>query len=733
MNLQRRCFNSSQPSCTMRTRRLLAVSRLAANSLAMSIFILIFASGCSEHTPWNMPYPGSQAEDNALYAAFSEQPKHLDPAQSYSQDEYIFLGQIYEPPLQYDLLKRPYTLIPLTTTERPTVRYYDKSGKLLPDNASSDAIAQSVYLITIKPGILYQPHPSLAKNEAGEYRYLKLQPVDLKNISTLNDFPYTGTRELTADDYVYQIKRIADPHLNSPIASVMNRYILGLEDYNKQLTSAWHHESGLWLDLRKYDLPGVRVINKYQYEIILKGKYQQFIYWLAMPFFAPIPWEADNFYNQPGMLARNITLDWYPIGTGPYLLQENNPNRQMVLSKNPNFHPEYSSTGKLLPHVDKVILSLEKESIPLWTKFLQGYYDQSGISSDTFDQAIRLGDSGSVSLTDEMVKKGMFLNTDIAPSIFYMGFNMLDDVVGSNTESQKKLRQAISIAVNMEEYIAIFLNGRAQVAQGPIPVGIFGYQSGQAGINPIVYEWKNGSAQRRPLADAKKLLKEAGYPDGRVNKTDEPLVLHMSLVAGNNTDEQALNTWLKEQFAKLGIDLQIESTQYNRFQDKMQKGDAQLFFWGWNADYPDPENFLFLLYSKNSMAKYAGQNTSNYNNPQYDAMFLKMRDMADTPERQTLINQMVDLLRKDAPWIWGVLPQTITLSHQWNNHLPPNPMVNNGLKYREIDPVLRAKLRLEWNQPIIWPVVLGVIGLLAVAFGIGYALWKKQHRLVPRV
>ena len=133
------------------------------------------------------------------------------------------------------------------------------------------------------------------------------------------------------------------------------------------------------------------------------------------------------------------------------------------------------------------------------------------------------------------------------------------------------------------------------------------------------------------------------------------------------------------------------------------------------------------------MAKYAGQNTSNYNNPQYDAMFLKMRDMADTPERQTLINQMVDLLRKDAPWIWGVLPQTITLSHQWNNHLPPNPMVNNGLKYREIDPVLRAKLRLEWNQPIIWPVVLGVIGLLAVAFGIGYALWKKQHRLVPRV
>ena len=667
----------------------------------IQIFILtLLLLGCSEYIPWNMPYPASDARENILYGAFSEEPKHLDPAQAYSQDEYVFLGQIYEPPLQYDLLKRPYTLIPLTATQIPNVRYYDAAGQLLPEDASSDKIAQSVYQITIKPGILYQPHPAL-----------------------------TGTRELIAEDYVYQIKRLANPQLNSPIASIMSRYIVGFDSYNPGSTSDHAH----WVDLREHDLAGVKIVNKYQYEIRLKGKYQQFMFWLAMPFFAPIPWEADQFYHQPGFLENNITLDWVPIGTGPYLLETNSPNRQMILSKNPNFHPEYAADGRLLPHVDKVILSLEKESIPLWTKFLQGYYDQSGISSDTFDQAIRLGDGGNVFLTDDMKEKGIFLDTEIAPSIFYLGFNMLDTVIGATSENNKKLRQALSIAINMEEYIAIFLNGCAQVAQGPIPSGIFGYQEGEAGINPIVYEWKQGVAQRRSLVEAKKLLSEAGYPEGKDSKTGEPLVLNMSLMSDDHTDEQALDTWLKEQFSQLGIELRVEATQYNRFQDKMQKGNAQLFFWGWNADYPDPENFLFLFYSKNSMTQYGGQNTSNYNNPDYDALFLKMRDMNDGPARQTIIDYMLDILREDAPWIWGILPQSIILSHQWNNHLPPNPIVNNGLKYQEINQLLRAKLRAEWNQPIIWPIVLSVIGLLLVAFGIGFALWKRQHRFIPRI
>ena len=124
-----------------------------------------------------------------------------------------------------------------------------------------------------------------------------------------------------------------------------------------------------------------------------------------MPFFAPVPWEADAFYSQPGMKERNISLDWYPLGTGPYMLTVNNPNRQMVMERNPNFHGEryplegengdagqgyLDDAGRQLPMIDKVIYSLEKEAIPTWNKFLQGYYDASGVSSDSFDQAIQI-------------------------------------------------------------------------------------------------------------------------------------------------------------------------------------------------------------------------------------------------------------------------------------------------------------------------------------------------------
>jgi ABC-type transport system substrate-binding protein len=104
-----------------------------------------------------------------------------------------------------------------------------------------------------------------------------------------------------------------------------------------------------------------------------------------MPFFSPMPWEADVFYDQRGLSDKNITLDWFPIGTGPYLLSENNPNRRMVLLKNPLFHLEkYPSEGevgdqqngllvdaeKKLPFIDKVVFMLEKETIPYWTKLL---------------------------------------------------------------------------------------------------------------------------------------------------------------------------------------------------------------------------------------------------------------------------------------------------------------------------------------------------------------------------
>ncbi len=266
-------------------------------------------------------------------------------------------------------------------------------------------------------------------------------------------------------------------------------------------------------------------MDDYTYRIKIKGKYPQFMYWLAMPFFSPIPWEADRFYAQAGLTKKNITLDWYPIGTGPYMLTENDPNRIMVLERNPNFKGEFypsegmpddvekgllEDAGKPLPFIDKIIFSREKESIPRWNKFLQGYYDASGIGSDSFDQAVQVTGQGEATVTEAMTAQGIRLETAVAPSTYYIGFNMLDPVVGGRTEQEKesarKLRQAISIAVDYEEYVSIFANGRGIPAQSPIPPGITGYREGKEGVNPIVYKWQDGKVQRRSIEEAKQVV-----------------------------------------------------------------------------------------------------------------------------------------------------------------------------------------------------------------------------------
>ena len=712
----------------------------------LSLITVLCLTGC-EQGAWNNPYPEKDSQRNILYSSFSERPKHLDPAQSYSASEYTFIAQIYEPPLQYHYLKRPYQLIPLTAGEVPRARYIDAAGKDLPQDAAIEEIAYSIYDIRIQPGILYQPHPAFAKNSDGEFVYHALTPAQIEQVHTLDDFKQSGTRELLAADYVYQIKRLAHPKLHSPILGIMNEYIVGLGEYARTLAQAYAEiapddGASVFLDLNKYPLEGVEVVDKYTYRIKVKGKYPQLLYWLAMPFFAPMPHEADRFYSQPGMKERNISLDWYPVGTGPYMLSMNNPNLRMVLDANPNFHGEtypaegmpedaaaglLNDAGKPLPFVEKVIYNLEKETIPYWNKFLQGYYDASGISSDSFDQAVKIAEGGEVGLTEDMQTKGIQLSTAVATSSFYLGINMLDPVIGGYTERARKLRQAVSIAIDYEEFISIFSNGRGIAAQGPIPPGIFGNREGKSGINPYVYDWLNGRPQRKPIAEAKQILAEAGYANGIDAESGKPLVLHFDITGGGPEDKAMLD-WFKKQLKKLDIQLLPRPTDYNRFQEKMRKGNAQLFMWGWNADYPDPENFLFLLYGANGKVKHGGENAANYGNPEFDQLFEQMKNMDNSPERQTIIDQMVEIARRDAPWLWGTHPKQFALFHSWYHNAKPNLMANNSLKYKRIDPALRAAKRSEWNPPLVWPVWLIAIVLLVATLPAVITYWRKEHQ-----
>lgn len=691
---------------------------MKGTSLFLVINLSILLAGCDDIS-WNNPYPHQDPDANILYTAFSERPKHLDPARSYSSNEWEIISQIYEPPLQYAYLKRPYTLQPQVAQKLPQENY----------NLGTDI---TVYTIKILPEVNFQPHPAFVQDLEGNYIYHNIDAKKAYSYRTIMDFTHSSTREVTADDFVYQIKRLADPKINSPIYGFLSLYIVGLEQLRDDLIEVYNKaDNAKALDLRNFPFAGAEVVDKYTYKIYIKGKYPQFKYWLAMPFFAPVPWEATVFYSQDGLVENNINLDWYPIGTGPYYLIENNPERRMVLNKNPNYRLELYplegeagdqelgllvDAGQKIPFIDKVIFSLEKESIPYWNKFLQGYYDKSGISSDNFFNAISISGSRGLSLTPELQAKNISLQVSDMPTIFYWAFNMLDDVVGGYTVQSRKLRKAISLAFDIEEYISIFLNGRGSPAAGPIPPGIEGYKK------------YIKISREHALNQAKQLLIEAGYANGIDPLTNQPLQISYETISSGDPNEKSLFAWIRKQLDNIGIDLIVRATDYNRFQDKMRTGNSQMFAWGWNADYPDPENFLFMFYGPNGKVHSGGENSSNYSNEKFDNLFTKFRTMEDSQERQLLITEMVNILEKDTPWIWGYHPQSYALLHEWNRVTKPNGMARNTLKYAKVDPKLRAKRRLEWNKPLVWPIFL-VFGLLLIVIMPAIIGYKKTNSM----
>jgi len=716
--------------------------RLAFAALLASLL------GCS-----NNPYRPGELGKNHLYSTFDEQPAHLDPARSYSSDEYLFIQQIYEPPLQYHFLKRPYELIPLTAVEVPKPDYFDKSGQPLPADAPADAVARAVYTIRLQPGIKYQNHPCFAPEDS---------TLDFSAISDIDEFPSKATRDLKAADYVWQIKRLANPLNECPILSILQTKIDGLDALAEQLTAEIERirserkkaagalynqekderEHPIFLDLDRFDFPGARVVDNLTYQIVLKVKYPQMKYWLAMPFFSPMPREADRFYANGELVARSITLNTSAVGTGAYRFERFRPNREIVLTRNENYRgmpypsegsPEdreagfLADAGKTMPFLDKAIYKLEKEAIPRWTKFLQGYYDTSLIASDVFSQAVSLSSVGALDLSDEMRARGIELMKDPEPTLYYYAFNMQDDVVGGYTPEKRSLRQAISIAVDVEEYIQIFRNGRDMPPNGPIPPGIFGNKPGRDGLNPVVYEWNESTRQprRKSVELAKKLLADAGYPGGRA-KDGKPLVLYYDNSL-SGSEAKAEIDWFRKQLRKIDIDLQSRTTDYNRFQEKASEGNFQILQWGWIADYPDPENFTFLLYGPNSKKNAGGENAANYDNPDFNRLFKQMEAMNDTTERQAVIDEMLRIYREDCPWIPLFFLVEFQLNNPWCRNSKAMAIGGGTLKYRRIDPALREKLRAEWNEPIWWPLV--VLGLAFLGAAVPAVIHVRRRHL----
>jgi ABC-type transport system substrate-binding protein len=710
----------------------------------------------------NSPWPENAASKNTIYSAMIENtPRHLDPTASYWSNDTLVTYQVYEPPYGYHYLKRPFELIPKAAEKVVQPRYVDKDGQPLPDDAPAEQIAESIYDVPIKKGILYAPHPAFAKDEQGAFRYHALKPGEVGRRQSPMDFEHTGTRELVAEDFVYALKRHATTRITTPIYGIFAEYVVGLKEYG-DLVKAEDAKlrQGLdpasldkhFLDFRRWPLAGASAPDKHLLRIRIKGKYPQWKYWMQMTFMAPVPWEADAFYAQPGLAERGITLDQYPVGTGPYMLTEFIKDRRIVMVRNPNFRGEpypcegseadkakglLADCGKTMPFVDSIVSVVEREGTPRRNKFRDGHYDVEVFErTDTgVDYTVEAQDSEEVHA--KYAQRGFLFDKYSDVTNWIVGFNMLDPQVGwgetpAQREKNRKLRQAVAIAIDWEEYAKVFPKKGGQTAMGPLPPGIPGSREGTPeGLNPHTHRWVDGKPVRRSLAEAKKLLAEAGYPNGRDAKTGKPLVINYDVYYPPTPERKPEMDWMVRQFAKIDIQLDLRATDNNQFQDKIRKNKHQFFWLGWLADYPDAENFLFLLYGPNAKSVSDGENTSNYQNPAFDQLFVQLKSLDDGPAKQAVIDKMVKILQDDAPWSMGFYPWSSVAAQKWVKNVNPALLIRDTGKYMRLDVAERQASLAAWNRPIWWPflALLAVVVALALAVRVHF---RNRERMNAR-
>lgn len=653
----------------------------------VALFVgMAVASGCT-----NNPYPDADRDAKVLYSSFSEAPKTLDPAVAYTTAEHVVTANVFDTLLEYHYLKRPYELIPGLAVDVP-------KAEPRPDGKQS-------FQFALRSGVLFHEDPAFRLSQTG--RRL--------------------TRELRASDVAFQMARLADPAVNSPAATSFGD-IVGFVDFGKKLGEMRKADPAFAAlpAHKQYEraggIAGVIVHDDLAIEIVLSGPNAQMLYWFAMPFTTPMPWEAVAYYD--GKQGRANFAD-QAVGTGPYQLTLYQKQHRFVLERNVAWYgygpsgaaapgaifpsgvdredidtgqidPSY--VGRRMPFLDRIHFTRERESIPRFNKFLQGYYDNGGIIKESFDALIVDGQ-----LSPEMAARGMRLDKEVEPSVFYIGFNMDDPVIGATAgDKGRKLRQAMSLMVNTPEFLRLFLNGRGVPAQSPVPPGIFGYQP----------DYKNPFRQV-DLAKGRELLAEAGYKNGVDPATRQPLKLTFD--TGNTTAEALLQyEFFVAGWRQLGLDVRINATTYNQFQQRVRQGAYQIFTWGWIADFPDPENFLFLLECANARSKSQGPNTANFCSDDYDKLYREMKNLPNEAKREQLIGQMTTILERERPWIELHHREDFTLRHAWLANAKPMGISYPVYKYIDVKPNDRARLQAAWNGPVRWPLYVLALAVVAL-------------------
>lgn len=561
--------------------------------------------------------PNQKKDENILHAFVDSDIPHLDPMHSVMSVASVVNASIFEGLYHYHYLKRPLVLEPLVADSMPEI---SNSGQ--------------TYKIKIKKGVMFQDDPAFKDGKG---------------------------RELTANDFIFSWKRLADPKNKALGWWAIDGLIEGLNQWRDDMRTG----------KANYDTPvsGLQAPDDHTLIVKLTRKSYQFNHILAMPVMMAVAKEVVDKYGKE--------IVNHPVGTGPFRLKKWTRSAEVHLVKNKNYRKDFypvegtaldkelgrlKTAGKQLPLTDEVRVKIVTERQPLWLLFLKGQLDFAIIPKDNNAQVLKNGE-----LVPEMSKKGIRIHKQHRPDVMYIGLNMEHPVLGKH----KKLRQAMAITIDKEIMKKNFYSNRGTIAQGPIPPGLDGYDS----------TYKNDLQFNR--SQAKKLLTEAGFPGGK------GLPTFNFEMANSGPFSRQVGEFLKDQFAQIGVKIKLSPNTWPQFNQKIKNKKADIFFQAWMADYPDSENFLQLFYSKNVSP---GSNNANFINRDFDALYDQMVQLPEGPERNKVIGKMVRFVNDEVPSIF-ILHRSFRLPyHGWLQNYNEFPVIFDYHKYLGVDQKKKQEL-----------------------------------------
>ena len=554
---------------------------------------------------------GLSSASPLTYRRAIERVTSLDPAEAASAYASRCVSLIYEPLLEYDYEARPYALRPCLATAMPEI--------------SEDG---QTYTFVIDTNACFTADPCFGLDADGA-------PL---------------SRHVTAEDFVFSLKRLADAKVASSGYWLLDGHVKGIEAFREASKGATPTDYALEVEGLQAPAPERLVIK-------LSSPSPVFLWQMAMPYVAAVPREAVEFY---GAAFRD-----HPVGTGPYALEKWRRNYSLRFRRNEAWRG-WRETSNLKSEIsnfkfqpfDFLYFPTIDDPSTQWLAFLAGELDLQGeILRDNWDDVI--GPDGA--LSPALAERGIVLERAPTLEVGYIGINMRDPLLGGN----KALRQALNAAFDFPAWER-FYNGRIMPCDGPVPPSVGGRLE-----TPFKYAFNLDLAHR--------LVAEAGYPGGIDPKTNRRLVLTLSI--GNATQESREAGELMASFyEKVGIRLELDFRTWDAFLRAVNEGRVQLFRMGWVGDYPDAQNFLQLFYSKNASP---GPNHSAYANPDFDSAYEAALDARTEPERNAHWSRCQEIIREDCPWVFTHYNKTFSLTRPSVGNFVPSGFPDGTEKWYE--------------------------------------------------